>query len=245
MEPDSPAAGIYTPSTFKPSGEAVIIGNSEAIVSPQGQAYLMMHDGPWFDKVIPQSIPFQVSGDTEVEGERFNAPSLRVYPDGQLDSAPLLAEGVFVPKNYISAAYTWGEEAGDFYLNYSELNRGIPGMDNLEGLWGIVIGFASDDSSSFQNLVVTLTIYSDGSAFGSDTSGCTYSGQFSVVGIQYNFYNLALELSSCGERDGQYDGLAFVGPCCGSEPSGQLLRFGTSNEDRSFNARFFGPNFSP
>jgi 4-amino-4-deoxy-L-arabinose transferase-like glycosyltransferase len=81
MEPDSPAAGIYTPSTFKPSGEAVIIGNSEAIVSPQGQAYLMMHDGPWFDRVIPQSIPFQVSGDTEVEGERFNAPSLRVYPD--------------------------------------------------------------------------------------------------------------------------------------------------------------------
>ena len=81
MEPDSPAAGIYTPSTFKPSGEAVIIGNSEAIVSPQGEAYLMMHDGPWFDRVIPQSIPFQVSGDTEVEGERFNAPSLRVYPD--------------------------------------------------------------------------------------------------------------------------------------------------------------------
>ena len=45
----------------------------------------MMHDGTWFDEVIPQSIPFQVSGDTEVEGARFNAASLRVYPDCQYD----------------------------------------------------------------------------------------------------------------------------------------------------------------
>ena len=244
LEPDSPAAGIYTPSTFKPSGEAVIIGNTAAVISPSGELYLFANDGPWFDEVIPLSIPYQVSGPIEIEGDKFVAPSLRVYPDGQLDSAPLVAEGVFVQDDYISADYTWGDTQGQFHLRHSELNSETPGLGKLEGLWGIVIGFVSPDGSSFDNLMVTLTVYADGTAFGSDSTGCTYSGIFSLVGPQYNFYNLDLELSSCGARDGEYSGPAFVRPCCGPDPSGQALVFSTSNPDRSFNAGLFGPNFS-
>jgi len=203
-----------------------------------------MLDGPWFDEAIPLSIPYQVSGAIKVEGDTFVAPSLRIYPDGQQDSDPLVAEGVFFQDDYISADYTWGDTQGQFHLRHSELNNEAPGLDKLEGLWGVIIGFASP-GGSFDNLQVTLTVYADGTAFGSDSTGCTYSGTFSLVGPQYNFYNLELELSSCGARDGDYNGLGFVGPCCGPEPSGQMLRFGTSSTNRSFNARLFGPNYSP
>ncbi len=245
MDQISPAAGIYVPSTFQPLGEPVIIGNTEAIISPTGEARLIMQDGPWFDDVIPQSIPFQVSGPLEIDGVSVNA-SMRVYPDGKLDPLPLIAEGSIVPGEQISAEYTWGDKTGAFWLSYSDLNNGSPGLDQLEGIWSVTWGFAiGGDGTSFQNLVVTLTIYSDGTAFGSDTSGCTYSGLFSVIGPEHNFYDLELELSSCSERDGIYQGLAFIYPCCGSEPRGRLLRFGTTNDSRSFNASLFGPNYSP
>ena len=241
LEPDSPAAGIYVPSTFKPKGEAVLIGNTEAIVSPEGHAWLIMMDGPWLDEVIPQTIPFQVSGPLTISPESVTA-SMRVYPDGKLDAFPLSATGSFVPYDSISAEYTWGDESGDFFLRYSDLNEGTPGLEKLEGLWGVVMGFVTP---GFPNIEVTLTIYSDGTAFGSDTTGCTYSGNFSIIGPQYNFYNLDLELSSCGQRDGLYSGLAFIRPCCRPDPAGQAIVIGTSSSDRSFNARLFGPNYSP
>jgi len=238
-DPVSPAVGIYVPSNFKPIGEAVLLRNTEAIISPSGEAWLIMQDGPWFDDVIPQTIPFQVSGPLEIKDGSVSA-SMRIYPDGQQDSLPLVATGSFIQGDYVFADYTWGSESGQFHLTYSDLNDGSPGLDQLEGIWSITMGFLTGNGTSFQNLVVTLTIYSDGTAFGSDTSGCTYSGIFSVIGPEYNFYDLELELSSCGERDGAYQGLAFIGPCCGPEPRGRMLRFGTSSEDRSFNARLFG-----
>ena len=34
------------------------------------------------------------------------------YPEGQQDSAPLVAEGVYVQDDYISAEYTWGDRKG-------------------------------------------------------------------------------------------------------------------------------------
>jgi len=244
IEHVSPAAGIYTPSTFAPSGEPALIGNAEAIISPTGEAWLIMQDGPWFDEVIPQTIPFQVSGPIEVRGDKVSA-TMRVYPDGQQDALPLVANGSIVRKEYLSAEYIWGNDSGTFQLNYSELNQGSPGLDQLEGIWSVTWGipFVDGDGVSFQSLVVTITIYSDGTAFGSDTSGCTYSGAFSVIGPEYNFYDLELELSSCGERDGIYEGLAFIGPAPLPELSWRMLHLGTSSHDRSFNARLAGPPY--
>jgi len=242
IDPVSLAAGIYVPSNFKPMGEAALIGNTEAIISPSGEAWLIMQDGPWFDDVLPQTFPFQVSGPFEINGESLSA-SMRVYPDGQLDPLPLEATGSFIQGDYVFADYTWGSESGQFQLTYSDLNNGSPGLDKLEGIWSVTWGFAIGDGTSFQNLVVTLTIYSDGTAFGSDTSGCTYSGAFSVIGPEYNFYDLELELSSCGERDGIYEGLAFIGPAPLPELSWRTLHFGTSSPDRSFSARLAGPPY--
>ena len=241
LEPDSPAAGIYAPSTFKPKGEPALIGNTEAIVSPEGDAWLIMQYGPWQDEVIAQTIPFLVSGPLTISHDSVMA-SMRVYPDGKLDAMPLSATGSFVQYDAIFAEYSWGEESGNFHLRYSDLNEGIPGLEKLEGLWGVVMGFITP---GFPNIEVILTIYSDGTAFGSDTTGCTFSGNFAIISPQYNFYDLDLELSSCGQRDGQYSGLAFIRPCCGPDPSGQVIVFGTSSSERAFSASLFGPNYSP
>ena len=240
---ESPAAGIYVPSTFGIRGEPALIGNTDAIVSPTGEAWLIMQDGPWFDEVITQTMPFQVSGPINIQGEDVNA-SMRIFPDGMVDSSPLVAKGSFVQSEYIFAEYTWDDQVGQFQLTYSDLNDGSPGLDQLEGVWSVTWGIAvGGDGTSFENLVVTLTIYSDGSAFGSDTTGCTYNGLFSVIGPEYNFYDLELELSSCGQRDGLYEGLAFIGPAPLPELTWRMLYFGTSSHDRSFNARLAGPPY--
>ena len=240
---DSPLAGIYVPSSFGIQGRPTLIGNTMAIISPTGEAWLIMLDGPWFDDVIPQSPPFLVTGPLNIQGEQVNA-SMRIFPDGQADSSPLIAKGNFVEQEYVYADYTWDDQVGQFQLTYSDLNDGSPSLDQLEGIWSVTIGFASgSDAFSFENLVVTLTIYSDGSAFGSDSTGCTYSGLFSIIGPQHNFYDLELELSSCGARDGIYQGLAFIGPAPVPEFNWRMLHFGTSSDDRSFNARLAGPPY--
>lgn len=245
MQLDSPAAGIYVPSTFGIRGEAAFIGNTHAIISPTGEAWLIIQDGPWFDEVITQTMPFQVSGPLNIQGDEVNA-SLKIFPDGQVDSLPLVARGQFVQHEYIFAEYTWGEQLGQFQLTYSDLNNDSPGLDQLEGVWSVTMAFLAGVGggvTSFENIVVTLTVYSDGSAFGSDTTGCTYNGLFSIIGPKYNFYDLELELSSCGERDGIYEGLAFIGPSPVPEFSWRTLHFGTSSHERSFNARLAGPPY--
>lgn len=243
IQTDSSLAGIYVPSTFGIRGEPAIIGNTMAIVSPKGEAWLIMQYGPFFDDVIPQSPPFLVTGPLNSQGDKVNG-SMRIFPDGQEDSSPLIANGNFVQQEYIFANYTWGDQVGQFQLTYSDLNDGSPSLDQLEGIWSVTIGFASgSDAFSFENLVVTLTIYSDGSAFGSDSTGCTYSGLFSIIGPHHNFYDLELELSSCGARDGIYQGLAFIGPAPVPEFNWRMLHFGTSSDDRSFNALLSGPPY--
>jgi hypothetical protein len=243
LKVDSPAAGIYVPSSFGIHGQPTLIGNTNALISPTGEAWLIMQDGPWFDEVIPDSIPFLVAGPLNIRGDQVNA-SMRIYPDGQVDSSPLIAEGNFVQQEYIYADYTWRDQVGQFQLTYSDLNDGSPGLDQLEGVWSITWAFAvGGDAVFFENLVVTLTIYSDGSAFGSDTTGCTYNGLFSIIGPMYNFYGLELGLSSCGARDGIYQGLAFIGPAFSPEFTWRTLYFGTSTGDRSFNARLVGPPY--
>ena len=240
---DSPLAGIYAPSSFGIYGRPTLIGNINAIVSPTGEAWLIMEDGPWFDEVIPESVPFLVTGPLNIEGNQINA-SMRIFPEGQIDSSRLIANGNFVQQEYIYADYTWRDQEGQFQLTYSDLNDGSPSLDQLEGVWSITWGFAvGGDGGSFQNLVVTLTIYSDGAAFGSDTTGCTYNGLFSIIGAAYNFYDLELELSSCGSRDGKYQGFAFIGPAPLPELTWRMLYFGTANDERSFNARLAGPPY--
>ncbi len=236
----SPAAGIYAPGTYKPTGVGVIMGNAEALVSPAGELWLLMGDGPWFDDVPPAEFPYLISGPITIDGNNVSAPSLRVFPDGRVDPAAMTAVGEFVENEYLSATYSWGDQTGDFVLSYSDLNEGIPALETLANVWSVTIGFVSGGGSSFNNLVVTLTVYDDGTAFGSDTSGCTFSGDFALISPEHNFYDVDLELSSCGERDGSYEGLAFIRNCCGSEPTGRVLSVATANESRSFSMRLFG-----
>lgn len=245
LDKDSPAAGIYSAregSTFFPqSAGPVVVGNVDAIIGPTGEAWLIMRDGPWSDGVIPQALPFQVSGPVGVNDDKFNA-SLNIYPDGKIDPLALIAEGTIVPRVKISTEYTWGNEVGSFWLNYSELNQGVPGMDKLEGIWSVT--YADLDLGGIPTVfVVTITVYADGTAFGSDTSGCTYSGTFTIPNPQYNMYGLLLELTSCGSRDGDYEGLAYIGPAPLPELSWRTLYFGTSSNERSFNARLAGPRY--
>jgi hypothetical protein len=65
---------------------------------------------------------------------------------------------------------------------------------------------AVSGSSTIRNLsgaaIGTLSVNGNGSFFGSDTSGCSYSGTIVIIDTRYNAYRVSLNVSELrsGER---------------------------------------------
>ena len=62
----------------------------------------------------------------------------------------------------------------------------------------------------FGNPIGSITIDSEGRMDAQDAAGCLYSGDVSIINPSYNAYNLTITVSSCGQLDGAYSGLAVV-----------------------------------
>jgi len=60
--------------------------------------------------------------------------------------------------DYVCADYIWGAESGQIQLNYSYLNDGSPGLDQLEGIWSVTMGLPTGNGTTLQNLGINLTI---------------------------------------------------------------------------------------
>lgn len=57
---------------------------------------------------------------------------------------------------------------------------------------------------------MTLAVTSNGEVTGSDTLGCQLYGAISVPDPRHNLYHVQAEVTSCGERDGQYQGFGAL-----------------------------------
>lgn len=75
----------------------------------------------------------------------------------------------------------------------------------------------SDDASSFglmegayttQNQVIDINLSAIGAVSGSDTDGCTYSGDIDIIDGSINVYALTLNIAGCPAYTGNYTGFA-------------------------------------
>lgn len=93
-------------------------------------------------------------------------------------------------------------ESGDFDFFYDAAYESPSSLSALEGVWT-----AYDD---FGNPAATFTIDDLGQFTGQNTSGCTSSGQISLIDDRYNVYEVASTISNCFIA-GDYAGMAAVG----------------------------------
>lgn len=87
--------------------------------------------------------------------------------------------------------YNIGEYEGETYEVSSSL-------DKLTGYWLSMTG------------PVGLQVAADGSIDGDEDGSCLYGGSFSIIDATVNVYRMSLIVTSCGDWDGTYTGLATV-----------------------------------
>ena len=102
----------------------------------------------------------------------------------------------------LSGGYSGGGDSGTFFLAYeSEVSERVSPLENLSATW------TTTDSLGF---TLTMNVGSDGQIIGSDTNGCMYNGNSSVLAPSFNIYRLDITVTSCTERSGSYAGLATI-----------------------------------
>jgi len=127
-------------------------------------------------------------------------------------------DGEVTERDGMFGTYAGDTAEGRFSLAYSETyEEGTPD-ELLSGIW-------SYNESSAGGGVYTITVEIDGAGqvFATDTAGCVFSGQLTAIDDRFSAYRVAVNVSACGETDGDYSGLAFY------ESANEVLYIGTDN----------------
>lgn len=119
----------------------------------------------------------------------------------------------------LSGDYSGTNDNGRFNLVYSSVYEQTSSLDQAAGVWTF-----TEASLAGPLYIVTLTIDGNGQIFGSDTTGCVFSGELGTIDTQFNAYAATMTLTSCGAFDGDYTGLAHLFDLTGAD-NGLRLSF--------------------
>ena len=118
---------------------------------------------------------------------------------------------------------------GRFGLTYSSAYEDGSLLDRLAGIWSY-----SESLSGGGIYTITLDLDDNGQLFATDTAGCAFNGQLTIIDGRYIAYRAAVSVSTCGEVNGDYSGLAFYP----SPGAADFLYFGTDNGQFAFAIQF-------
>jgi len=109
--------------------------------------------------------------------------------------------------------------------NLTQPHAQVEAVDSLQGNYTTFLA---------NGYTLSLTIDAKGSLIGADTNGCALHGQ-AVRSRTANLFDVRLDVSSCGVRDGRYAGEAALLPVKGDRPA--ELMVSTSNADAAIGWR--------
>jgi hypothetical protein len=105
--------------------------------------------------------------------------------------------GTVVERSSIEGTYSVATgESGTVSMSYDSVYDRDSSFDKLTGMWNEDFGIVTYDP--------------DGSFFEQDSFGCVFDGEASIIDPQYNAYGLSMNVSLCGDFDGEYSGLGLL-----------------------------------
>lgn len=169
-------------SIYQPDGSSFSI---VALIAPSGEARLIADDGE------------QVKGKLNLDGNSFSGDMISYSAVG-LRMASGTFSGSYTPEAITAETTIDGNVISKVSLTLDSSTGAGASFDKLAGT------FVTEDQQT------SIGIDTGGAISGSDTLGCTYGGSIQIPDADINVYEITLEVSSCGEFNGNYSGLGTL-----------------------------------
>jgi chitinase len=181
---------------------------TKAIVTETGEARFLVQY-----KDTPRYSLGQFFGSVPTTGTQMSPVVTGVlYPDNYFGDrsrvAQLTLNGTVAPQVSWNGTFQGGGDSGTFAFTYQRENYERP--SSLDRIAGTYAGTQTHDEAVDPiGYTVTLTIAGNGALTGSDSRGCQYSGNVSIVNPERNYYALKVNAANCAAQGGEYNGVAF------------------------------------
>ena len=200
--------GAFTSTATQPSPSRETTG----IISEELDAQFLLSSQHYAGSVVVV--------DTSLTGELTEYRGKRGVFLGFDGISTITLDGDVSERDGIFGTYVGDDDQGRFAFSYESLYEDGSSLDLLSGIWSF-----NQASAGGGIYTITIDLDADGQLFGSDTAGCVFSGRMGIIDDRYSSYRVAVSVSSCGEVDGDYSGLAFNAPVA----SGSRLYIGADN----------------
>lgn len=207
--PDEEVGGIYSGSLSAEIGGVVTDFPLFGAITPNNELQMMGADVHIAGPVTTSQVKFQA------ELTAYVGQSGGFYGMDGLD--PVLMDGLATGGATIAGDWAAPGVLGTFALTYEGLSTEFASLDLTAGSWTY--------NGAFN---VTLNIDATGVVTGTDSSGCSFTGQIDVLDQFLNVYFVSMVVSSCGVNDGDYSGSVFLASVGGLELDQMTL--GVSND---------------
>lgn len=203
------ASGIWG-GTFTSNVEGKTY-NILGVIAENGEARFLSDEGAQFSGNV------SVSGSTLTSTVTAFAPPGYVFVNGSTYGTVRFT-GTVKTKNSLTGTYSGVGDTGTFTLTYDVTYERGSSLSSVSGNWS-----NSDPSGYSQN----VTVNANGTFTGNNSSGCTFSGNVTIINPSYDAYRLDnVRIGSCGAFNGTYTGLGVLWD---NSTTNDTFTFGMSN----------------
>ena len=199
VEHESPS-GIYFGQITTTVGANPVSIDVTGIVSEQGDVQLL----------LPIDAQRHYAGMVQVDGTSLSG-ALTEYrgAEGRFlgidEIAAATLDGTVSTADSLVGDYSSTLDEGRFTLGYLLSYETDSSLDLMVGVWTLDLAAAGGGVYT-----VTWDIDANGVIFGTDTNGCVFEGNVSLIDTRYNAYRIAVDVTFCGAINGEYSGLAYL-----------------------------------
>jgi hypothetical protein len=150
--------------------------------------------------LVSNNADIALAGDYRVNGTSVNGNG-NIYPVNGAKLGTFSLSGVVATASTLSGNFSASNgTSGTFNLTYDSISDRGSSLSTTDGNWSVTDG----------TYTLTVSIDSTGLITGSDTDGCVYNGNGSIIDPAVNIYRVNITLSSCGLANDTYSGYAVV-----------------------------------
>jgi hypothetical protein len=190
-----PAEGAWTGWFPILSGVDIVSGNG--VVTSDGTAVFNVANSElWVGSVLASE-----DGAVASDLTRYERPNTG-GPGGTLSAGTPIPEALVFDR--ASAHTTLGGAYQGWLSNCQDVSLGY---DNVYERAALLQEIAAVYSTTEGGYTLTVTVHDDGQLDGSDTRGCMLIGNVTVPDAAKNVYRAVASASTCGDLDGDYEGL--------------------------------------